>query len=475
MRRVLAAAAAALAASAASAAIAAALSPAGATTVDDLCSQLSPSGAPCIGAGKLAERLSAECRRVGRPADDCQMPLGHKVGSDIVEHYRASWLHRTAAFQYRLGNPIAFRDAPWLGTHNSFNTVSDPPTLSKTDSNQQLTLPQQLDSDMRSLELDVHWVSSLDAAGQRAVVVCHGRGPDEQHFGCTNERRLGFELKQIAGWLAQHRTEVVLLYLEDELGDPAGYVETVATLEDVLGRRIYHPSKDDLTANGCADLPLGLSRNAVRAAGAQVVLVGNCRSGWASEVFGWDDVHVESGSTSRYRDYPGCDATYDRDVYAAKLVRYYEDSTFVSAAVDPTATPAEAAAEMLKPAKVAAMTRCGVNLFGLDQLLPDDGRIEASIWSWAKDKPDRADGKCAIQRSDSRWETRTCSAKRRAACLVDGNWHVTGKAYAYPAARAECRRRGGALGLPRTGYDNAALRKAAPGDARDVWIDYRLG
>jgi hypothetical protein len=446
--------------------------------LDDLCGQLSPSGAPCIGAGKLAERLAAECRRVGRPADDCQMPLGHRVGREIVERYGRSWLHRTAAFQYRLGNPIAFRDAPWLGTHNSFNSVSDPPTLSKTDSNQQLTLPQQLDSDMRSLELDVHWVPSLDAAGKNAVVVCHARGPDEQDAGCTNERRLAVELKQIAGWLAKHRSQVLLLYLEDNLADPAGYAETVATLDDVFKRGgqslIYHPRAQDFTAKSCADLPLGTSRNDVRAAHAQLVLVGNCRSGWAGEVFGWDDVHVESGSTSRYRDYPDCDASYGRDVYDAKLVRYYEDSTFVSAAIDPTTTPAQAAAEMLKPAKVAAMTHCGVNLFGLDQLLPDDGRIDASIWSWAPDKPDRSQGRCAIQRADGRWTTRRCSVRRRAACRSDGNWQVTGSSYTHAGARAECIRRGGTLGLPRTGYDNAALRKAAPSTA-EIWIDYRLG
>src|SRR3712207_7384477 len=44
-----------------------------------------------------------------------------------------------------------------------------------------------------------------------------------------------------------------------------------------------------------------------------------------------------------------------------------------------------------------AMTDCGVNLFGFDQLLPSDGRIEATIWSWAKDEP-RQPGGCALQR-----------------------------------------------------------------------------
>src|SRR3954469_21492488 len=103
MRRVLAAAAAALAVLALALAASASAS---ATTLDDLCSQLSPSGAPCISADKLAERLAAECRRAGRPADDCQMPLGHRVGSQIVERYRASWLHRVTAFQYRLAGGV---------------------------------------------------------------------------------------------------------------------------------------------------------------------------------------------------------------------------------------------------------------------------------------------------------------------------------------------------------------------------------
>ena len=85
----------------------------------------------------------------------------------------------------------------------------------------------------------------------------------------------------------------------------------------------------------------------LRRAGVQVVLVGNCRSGWASDVFGWDDVHVESGSTPRYKPYPTCDATYPRHVYDTEIVRYYEDSTWLSSAVDPTGSPDAHAASTL--------------------------------------------------------------------------------------------------------------------------------
>ena len=357
--------------------------------------------------------------------------------------------------------------------------MNDTLTPSHTDSNQQLSLGQQLDIDMRSLELDVHWLPSLRSGGSNAVVVCHGRGPDQQDFGCTNERLLTQVLPEIAGWLSApgHRRQVVLLYLEDELGDPAGYAETVRELDRGLRRPdgsslIYRPSPSQVTSKVCANLPLGISRGDVRDAGAQVVLVGNCRTGWASDVFGWDDVHVESGSTPRYRAFPACDATYARSVYDPKLVRYYEDSTFVSSAIDPTSSPKDAAAQRLTPARVAAMTRCGVNLFGFDQLLPDDGRIEASIWSWAADKPSAADGDCAVQRADGRWTTRPCQLRRRAACRTAKAWKLTASAVAYSAAQTACHRIGGKLGLPRSGYGNSLLHAITAG--REVWLDYRL-
>jgi len=446
--------------------------------VDETCAGLSPSNVPCVGAQKLAERLSAECRRVGRPAKDCQLPLGHRVGDDIAKAYAGSWLHRAAAFQYALGDRVPLRQAQWVGTHNSFNSVSDDATLSKTDSNQQLTLAQQLDVDVRALELDVHWLPSVHAGGANAVVVCHGRGPDEQDFGCTNERLFSQVLPQIASWLNGHRQEVLLLYLEDELGDAAGYTETVKVLDTVLRRPdgsslIYRPSRSEITAKGCADLPLGVSRDDVRRRGARVVLVGNCRSGWASHVYGWDDGHVESGSTPNYRPFPTCDATYARSVYDTKLVRYYEDSTFVSSAIDPTTSPKAAQAEMLTPEKAAAMTRCGVNLFGFDQLLPDDDRIAATIWSWEKDKPNVRDGRCAVQRPSGRWITRPCGTKHRAACRVGSAWRLTPRALTYDPAKEACRERGGVLGVPRTGYDNSLLRTLA-GPSGEVWLGHRL-
>src|SRR5947209_7645420 len=425
-----------------------------AQTVDGTCSQASPSAAACIGADKLAEAAAAECRRAGVPDSECVLPLGHEVLNDSVSAYPSSWAHRAAAFQYALGDSVPLLHAQWLGTHNSFNSVNDSPTASHTDSNQQLSLTQQLDIDMRALELDLHFVPSASAGGAKTVLVCHGLGPQQENFGCTNEPPFSQVLPQIAAWLRAHPSQVILLYLEDELGDAAGYAQAVGTLNAVLGSRIYRPTPSEMTSKGCANLPLGISRDDVRARGAQVVIVGNCRSGWASDVYSWDDNHVESGSTPGYRPFPACDSSYPRGVYDSKLVRYYEDSTFVSAATGPTESPAQAQDQMLTPQRVADMTGCGVDLFGFDQILPDDGRIEASIWSWAPDQPDATGGRCTLQRGDGRWVTASCQGLHPAACRTATGWTVTAQAIPYEAAAPTCR---GAFDLPRTGYDNSLL------------------
>src|SRR5207249_691310 len=124
-----------------------------------------------------------------------------RVSGAIRDAYLRSWLHRAAQFQYHLGDPLAMREAQWQGTHNSFNSFAASPTLSHSDSNQQLLLSQQLDIDIRALELDLHWFPSASANGSKSVVVCHARGPDEENAGCTNEPLFSQVLPEIVAWL----------------------------------------------------------------------------------------------------------------------------------------------------------------------------------------------------------------------------------------------------------------------------------
>lgn len=434
------------------------------------CAVLSPIAAPCTLRGKFADAVSAACRNAGVPDTQCTLPLAHRVTEAARTAYLQSATHRTVQFQSRLGDALPLGQAPWLGTHNSFDSIGDAPTLSRSDSNEQLSLTQQLDVDMRALELDLHYLPRPAAPGGREVVVCHGQGPQELDVGGTTEPPFTSVLPQVTGCLnaPAHQDQVLLLYLEDELGNAAAYASTVATLDAQLRRPdgsslICRPAPSARAANGCTPLPLGVTRAQVRASGARVILVGRCATGWASDVFAWNAVHVESGSAARYRPYPACDASYDRAVYRTKLVRYYEDSTLVATLVDPTRAP------------VAAMTSCGVGLFGFDQLLPDDERIAASVWSWADGQPSAATGACALQRGDGRWVSAACAARHRAACVrprrVPG-WTLTRHAVRFAQAVRACRARGARFAVPRSGLQNQQLRQVARA-GEPVWLAHR--
>lgn len=386
---------------------------------------------------------------------------------------------REIGFQDALQDPVPLRETQWLGTHNSFNSLSDSFTVSHADSNQQLSLAQQLDIDVRALELDLHYLPRLEGHGAPGVTVCHGLGPKNANLGCTVEPLLATVLPQIANWLNApgHTEEVILLYLEDQLKNASAYESVVATLDQVLRRAdgtslIYRPNPARRATNGCVPLPLDVSREEIRASGARAVLVGSCAPGWSAAVFDWSGVELESGSNSGYRPYPACDATYGRGVYAWRLVRYYEDSTLATALANPTRPPANPQA--LTPPKVQAMTDCGVNLFGFDQLLPEDGRIQASLWSWAPDEPRAGAGACALQGADGRWVAASCGDPHPAACRdAAGRWTVTPAPVVFAGAALACTAIGADFTLPRTGNQNARLHAVA-GPAGGAWVHYLL-
>jgi hypothetical protein len=451
--------------------------PAASTSPTAACDAVSPIAIPCVALGKTFDALATECRRVGVPDLLCTLPLAHNVTQAARDAYLASWVHRTAQFQFGLGNSLPLEDAQWIGTHNSFNSVANGLTLSHLDSNQQLTLTQQLDIDVRSIELDLHYIPQLLLLGGRVVTVCHGQGPETGDFGCTTEPPLTSVLPEVASWINDPASgdDVVMLYLEDNLNNNAtAYASTVATLDKVLKRPngsslIYKPNPAQKAANGCAPLPLSLSRDAVKAAGARVVIVGKCAPGLSGDVFDWNVSHVESGKTSAYQAYPTCDATYGASTYNSQMVRYFEDSTLVSALLNPTGKPVNP--EALTPDKVAAMTSCGVNLFGFDQLLPEDGRIQSTLWSWAPDEPRAGAGGCTLQGSDGRWVAAPCTDVHPAACQNAGTWTVTAPVTVADAPAA-CTALGSTFDLPRAGDQNSALHAVA--GATGTWVNYSI-
>jgi hypothetical protein len=383
-----------------------------------------------------------------------------------VREFTGSWTHRSLVFQHRLAGDVPLRDAPWLGTHNSYNAVAEVgPALSTVDANHVLTMYEQLELGVRSLEIDVHWFPALLEGAARKPVVCHGRGADQAHFGCTLERSLDPVLRGIRRWLDEHPGEVLLLYVEDHLEGEAGYAAAAAAIEGRLGDVLWRPPSGGAA---CDELPLDLTRDEVAAAGKQVIVVSDCGAGaaWRAIAFDWSS-HVETRPRG-FRDFPDCGPDFERADYDGGIVRYFEDSTALTATL--AGLGQERADDGIRPATAAAMLRCGVDLLGLDQLVPDDPRLPALVWSWAPGEP-AGEGACAIQRADRRWEARPCEEAHRIACRDGGGWVVTETAAPAAEAGERCAAAGATHDAPRTGHENARLRAAA-GDAI-VWLGIR--
>jgi hypothetical protein len=392
------------------------------------------------------------------------------ASADAVTDFQGTWTDRALDLQYDLAGDVPLRNAPWVGTHNSFNSVAEMGlTVSTHDPNQLLDLRDQLRLDVRAVEIDVHWFEGPRTPGSKAPVVCHARGADQGHAGCSGEKLLGPVLGEIASWLKRpaNSDAVLLLYLEDHLEDQEGHDTAAAAVENSLGGMLYRPPG----GGGCSELPYDLTRNEIRSTGAQVIAVSGCGVGsaWAGTVFTWDQ-HVEERPRG-FMPFPSCGPDYTRAQYESTLVRYYEDRTKLT-----NAFPAQRD-DGLTPETTAAMTRCGVDLLGFDQLQPDDGRLQATVWSWARKQP-AGRTRCAIQHgtakpSSARWYTRPCGRRLRVACRKGNGWVIGGPRRALRGGRA-CRRKGARYSVPRTGYEAQRLRLAMKrAGARAVWLGYR--
>ena len=396
--------------------------------------------------------------------------------ASAVSAHESSWLGQALELQHRLGDALPLRDAMWVGTHNSFNTVSTTPvSLSNLDHNQHISMVDQLRLGVRSLELDVHWFASVQAGGAKAPVVCHARPPSELNAGCTIEQLLSAELAPIGAWLRQpeHRGDVVLLYVEDHIDEAAGYQAAAKALADVIGDLIYQPP----AGSSCPLLPLDLRRADVLAAGKQIVVMSGCggtngAGAWQATVFD-DNVRAEEGNPE-FSGYPSCSSSSVKaSDYGAALVRFYEDSTFVGAA------SGVAPGQRFTAGAVRDMVRCGTNLFGLDQVDPFDPNLDAMVWSWAANEPSTsATGTCAVQGSTGRFRTQPCGTGLLQHACIDaaGAWFVTAAAGTADSGSSACanERPGAKVAVPRSGKQQQQLTEAkAAVAAVDVWVAYR--
>lgn len=416
----------------------------------------------CVAVESAAVLFASVCGQL-LPAEICANVDGATIDSSVVDRYQDDWVHQALRLQsrYDAGEPMR----NWLvpHTHNSSNSTANAVSVSNLDPNQRYSILDQLRMDIRGIELDLHLVG-----GQ--PVMCHGRTVDvggyTVHVGCSVDRPLADGLAEIATFMAQpgNENEFVVLYLENQLdNDPAAHNAVASLLEQTFGDRVARPPAG-MGDGTCAPAPMDTTRQAMLDQGKRVVIVGNCGPGaWGSWVFERGSVWAESSFDGSYDGYPACatGVRVERD-YDGQWIRHWEDLTALSALV------AGGDQFPLTPEVTAQMVACGVDMIGFDRLEPFDGRLEALVWSWARDVlPADIAGECASRHAvDGRWYMDDCEQVRPFTCrLPDGSWLTDAPRGKWADGEQACAARGAVWALPPTGWENNVLGVAQPADA----------
>ena len=449
-------------------------------------------GLPCKFGQGVVNQAGADCRILDDTDNQCSQVDGRDIYAGAIASYQSSWVHQALSLQRGLDASAPLIEEQIPHTHNTFNSSayslprdgSAPsyyPTLTNQDPNQVYSISDQLNMDVRAIELDLHWVPSpfgTPATHGYWVTMCHGDGQQVPntgayvHIGCTYDRPAQDGFAEVRRWLDGHKDQFVLIYLENQLYDASPVADgtlahntAAGLLSNAFGNLIYKPT--GTSPGQCATLPYGTSRAQMMAAGARVLLVGNCGPGaWSSLVFQRGGTWDESGDPTSY-DSHAC--AVDRQARAddSKFRREFEDATFVSAATGSGPKPT------MSPQNVADMVRCGVNIIGMDELRPYDGRLAALVWSWAVNQP-QASGGCALQGTDGRFAAADCGQQHPAACQAgNGTWAVTSVAVSWGDAAGECAAEfGSVFAVPANGYRNDLLLRARHSEVSGVWLNY---
>ena len=432
----------------------------------DVCTEAGGSDRTCVSLEAGSVLLASLCEELGAPPEACAAATdGVAVDEARLAAFEQSWVGRALRLQWRLDENEPMRNTLWPHTHNSYNSTAYSPAVSNLDPNQRWSILDQLRMGIRAIELDLH-----PAPGGGGVVLCHGRtetvGPTTVHIGCSVDRPLSAGLEELRAFLDANPTDVVLLYLENQLDeDPALHDVTAAELERILGPLVLRPPADQ----PCAPMPLDRSRADVLAGGQQVVIVGNCGpGGWGSWVFERGPQWQERSLGDGYAAFPDCvGAERDTLGYDDNWIRVYDDATWLSAMVDGRYNPQT-------PEDVVNMVRCGVDMVGFDRIDPGDGRLEALVWSWAVDEPVADAAKqCVAWGTDARFRAAACPEERAYACrAADGAWVVPDRRGPASGAAAACASVDAEPATPPTGWENEQLRAAAV-DKGELWLSIR--
>lgn len=409
------------------------------------------------------------CTTLLLPPESCAtLSMNPVVDPALVEMHEASWLARAHALQERLDDDEPLLNSLVIQTHNSNNATFYSPTVTAFDPNQLYSITDQLRMNMRGIELDLHWVPAPTGSienGLRDVVLCHGRtesvGAFLVHVGCSNDRPLAHGLAELRAWLDDHPDTFLLLYLENQMeDDPVAHAIAAAAIETHLGDLVHRP------AEPCQPVDWDTTQRQLIEAGTPVLIAGNCGAGgaWGTWVHERGDLWREGSNTAGYAPYPDCIQQRADPAYDDNFIRTWEDATWLSAITG--------GGSSITPDEARGMVDCGLDLIGLDRLVPLDSRLEAMVWSWDVDEPSEDTGSCAERQTSGRFRSQDCALERHFACHGPAGWFVPDETGTWFEGFQACEDGGGTFRTPPTGWENRLLGVAGA-DAIPTWLNYQ--
>lgn len=371
--------------------------------------------------------------------------LATNVFADTINDFKNSWQGQALAKQRLLDvySPIADNNIP--GTHNTYNSEAYTACNFRVgcrylDPQQKYNIYDQLRMGARFIEIDVHWTVKMEGifSYPKRLLMCHG-------LCSLNDKYLTEGLGEVRDWLnsADSDNQVLILYIEDHMDGRHG--DAYSQINSYFGDWIYK-------SNGCQSIPNSLTKADVITAGKKVLVWGDggCvgNSNWKNTVFtGLGDIG-----------------------------RIWEDRTTIGTIGNILTGGSD---EYITADDVSRYFREGANIVNLDDMVTNDGRLNAAIWSWDTNEPNNWGGNqdCALQWSNGRWDDQSCDTIYAFACRnsQNGDWQVTNNTGSWHQGENFCQTLGSNyhFSVPTSSLDNQRLKtvKENKGFA-NVWLNH---
>ena len=379
----------------------------------------------------------------------------------IADHQK-SWEFKAIAQQNRLDNAVPYSEGFRLQAHNAFNS-SAYSSIVYIDPNHGLSITDQLNIGVRSLELDAHWIyQTKDLPGGHALLLCHGQ---PNHGGCSGlERYVKDAIVEINDWLRKNPSEVISIMIQDETeGRYAELAEAFSLIHDLI-----YKAEPVNSVQSFYSVVKTLTEEQVLQAGKQVLVMGPGDAGEFTR-YTHSGSFNSMGAVNDFAKVDEVECIADKSRQQTNH-RLFDDGTNIGAIF---------VGEGRITAELAAKAgRCGASALGADHLVIGDTRAKASIWSWAENEPSGGQNQdCGFIREDGRYYDGQCDNEGSYYVCSDGplNWKVT-QAYGDWSDNADtkCKAEFGdqyAFSMPTNSQQNEWLKAALDGKPH-AWVNY---